>query len=428
VKVAVYGLSHLGSVTAACLAEAGIDTIGIDEDASVIAALLQGKAPLFEPGLDKLISAGLKAGRLSFSSDLQPASDAPLVWVTFDTPVAEDDSADTEWVKARVERLFPHLAPNAVLLVSSQLPVGSTAALERRFTELTSRTDVVFACSPENLRLGQALQSFNNPPGRVVGTRSTAPDPVIGELFGRLEGKVIWMSHESAEMVKHALNAFLALCVAFTNELGALCDVSGADTAEVESGLRLDPRVGSSAYVRAGAAFAGGTLARDVNYLVRLAEQQQTSISLIPEILTSNERHRLWPLRQLERYLGEISDKTVAILGLSYKPGTSSVRRSASLDLARRLGERGACVRAFDIIASAQEEETGPVQLCNSVPEAISGADAVVAGEIDAADYKLDAAMIKSLMRRPVVIDQNGVFRQLAAEAGVEYFRFGGRK
>src|SRR5260221_2759571 len=291
-KICVFGLWHLGSVTAACLAEAGLKTVGLDFDNPTVAKLRDGISPLFEPGLEDLIRASLAAGTLSFRDDPAAVEDADLVWVTFDTPVNDEDRADRAFVPGGVERLFPHLQNGVVVLISSQLPVGSTRALAERFAAVANGRCVSFAYSPENLRLGQALEVFKNPGRIVIGTADDHSCKVIGGVCGRFADHLIWTSIESAEMVKHALNAFLATCVTFINEVASVCERVGADASEVEVALRSEPRIGQKAYIRPGAAFAGGTLARDVRFLTGLGGKLGLSLPLLSGILPSNDEHR----------------------------------------------------------------------------------------------------------------------------------------
>src|SRR5579863_8715672 len=230
-NLCVYGLWHLGSVTAACMAE-HFSTIGIDPDPSLIEGLRDGRPPIFEPGLEDLIRRHLAAGRLEFSAELARVAVADVVWVTFDTPVDEDDHADVESVVRHVERLFPHLSDGAVVLISSQVPVGTTARLEAAFAAVAGGRSVEFACSPENLRLGRAIEVFRQADRIVVGTRTATARHQIEQLLTPLGRPILWMTTESAEMTKHAVNAFLATSVVFINEIAAACEATGADAKE----------------------------------------------------------------------------------------------------------------------------------------------------------------------------------------------------
>jgi UDPglucose 6-dehydrogenase len=378
-KLAVLGLWHLGTVTAACTAAAGFPTVAIDDDASNIVRLKNGEPPLYEPGLAELVKEGLARGTLSFTTDLAALADVDVVWVCHDTPVDEDDHADVEHVFSRVEATFDHLRDGAVVLVSAQLPVGTVARLERAFAGRVSGRTVGFACTPENLRLGRAIEVFRNPGRIVVGTRDARTRAVLAPLLQQFCANLIWMSVESAEMAKHALNAFLAVSVTFTNELASICERVGADANEVEAALRTDPRVGKGAYVRAGAAFAGGTLARDIQFLSMLAKDNSLEMPLIGGVIPSNGAHRLWAHRQLARRLAPLAGRRIALLGLAYKPGTEALRRSAAVELLRMLVADGATVSAFDpAVRALPPEFRNAVSLAATATGALNGAEAAV--------------------------------------------------
>jgi len=424
-KVCVQGLWHLGSVTAACLADAGIPTVGLDDQEPVIAELSRGVPPLFEPGLAELTRRGLDSGTLSFTTDIQKAvGDADVVWVAFDTPVDEEDRADTDFVIRHVEALFPSLKDGAIVLVSAQLPVGSTAELERRFKRQHPRRRVTFAYSPENLRLGKAIEVFTRSERIVIGARDEDTRRALRPLLERFCPNLIWVSVESAEMVKHALNAFLATCVTFTNEVATLCERVGADADEVEKALRS---VGQKAYVRAGPAFAGGTLARDVVFLGGLARTHRVAVPLLDSILPSNGEHRRWALRQVEARLGAPEGKTVAVLGLAYKPGTDAIRRSVAIELCRGLAGLKVRVRAFDPkVTRLPPDLSATVELAPTMAEAIGGADAVIIATEWPEFRDASADEFARRMRNPLVIDQNRFLPPgFSTHGGIRYVTIG---
>ena len=381
-KVCVAGLWHLGTVTAACLAGAGQDVTGYDHDPATVERLANGRLPVFEPGLDDLVRSGVAQGLLRFSGDPHDAAAAAeVLWIAWDTPVDDDDRADVESVLARVDALLPALRPGSLVIVSSQLPVGSTARIERRCAELhpDGAIDVVY--SPENLRLGKAIESFMTPDRVVAGTRGDRGRARVAALFAPFTDRIEWMSIESAEMTKHALNAFLATSVAFANEIAAISERVGADALDVARGLKTDRRIGPRAYLAPGAAFAGGTLARDVMFLSDQARALQVPLHLIPAVRDSNEAHRTWALRSLDSVLGGVSGKTVAVWGLTYKPGTDTLRRSDAIALCHALAARGAVTRVFDpTVRSLPAVMTGFATLAASPADAARGADAVVVG------------------------------------------------
>lgn len=427
-KIAVQGLWHLGSVTAACLAGGGFDVVGIDPDEKVVADLGQGRPPIAEPGLPESIGEGLRNGLLRFTTDIAAVADADLVWVAFDTPVDDEDRADTGFVTGQVERLFPHLRDGARVLISSQLPVGSTRALKARFDRIADDRHVRFACSPENLRLGKAIEVFRTSERIVIGTQDRRPDPVIEAVLSRFSPHLVWMSIESAEMVKHALNAFLATSVTFINEVASIAAEVGATASEVEEGLRSEARIGRKAYLKPGAAFAGGTLARDVRFLGRLAEQHAVAAPLLGSILPSNAAHREWPLRQITRRLGEdLSARRIAVLGLTYKPGTDTLRRSAAVELCRALADRGAGVQAFDpAVRALPEDLDGIVDRHDRLESALDGTDAAVIATEWPEFRQLTPELAASAMRKALVVDQNGFLAGFATDCGTTYVTLGG--
>jgi UDPglucose 6-dehydrogenase len=378
-KVAVLGLWHLGTVTAACIADAGVLAVGIDDDPKVIAKLSGGEPPLYEPGLADLVKQGLASGRLSFAVDAAALADADIIWICHDTPVDDDDRADVDAVVSRVEATFPHLRNGAAVLVSAQLPVGTVARIEKSFATEANGRQVDFACSPENLRLGRALDIFRNPGRIVIGIRHQRTREKLLPLLSKFCQNLIWMSIESAEMVKHALNASLALSITFTNELASIAEQVGANAADIEKALRSDPRIGPNAYVKAGPAFAGGTLARDVQFLAAIAEHEKLEAPLIGNIIASNRIHGQWSINQLRRRLAPLAGKTIAVLGLSYKPGTDAIRRSPSIELVRELLADGAIVRVFDpAVRKLPDEFRSRAIFADDAKGAIAGATAVV--------------------------------------------------
>jgi UDPglucose 6-dehydrogenase len=424
-RVVVFGLWHLGCVTAACLARAGRHVVGLDLDAPVVAALREGRPPLYEPGLEELTRAGLDSGRLSFTADAAAAADADVLWVTFDTPVSEADEADVAFVRGQLDRVGPYLRPGTLVLVSSQVPAGFTDRLRRDW----AGRGLSFACSPENLRLGKALAAFCEPERVVLGVDEACDRGRLAELFAPFCQRLEWMSLASAEMTKHALNAFLATSVVFINELARVCESVGADAREVERGLKSEGRIGPKAYLSPGSAFAGGTLARDVRFLIEHGRAAAVDTPLFAGVLASNERHKDWLKHHVGRLLEGTTRPVAAVLGLTYKPGTSTLRRSASVEVCRWLHGRGVRVQAHDpAVESLPPELAGVLELAASPQAALAGAHlAIVATEWPA--YRgLTAADAAGLMARPVVIDPNHFLADaLGRDARVRYVATGRR-
>jgi UDPglucose 6-dehydrogenase len=444
-SVGVLGLWHLGSVTAACLAESGCEVIGVDPDPAVVAGLAEGRPPVFEPGLAELLARG--AGRLRFSSDPQALAQVTRAWVTFDTPVDEEDRADVEWVLARSAGLLAQLPEGALVIVSSQLPVGSVARLQAQCSaargergsrgegDMRGERGLRFACIPENLRLGSALESFRAPERIVAGVRSEEDRRELAELLAPYSANIIWMGVESAEMLKHALNGFLATSIAFANEIASICELVGADAAEVSRGLKSDPRIGPRAYLNPGEAFAGGTLARDVGFLQSVADRNGLTSHVSAGVAVGNAAHRGWTRRKLLALLGAeegraarpLAGRAVAVWGLTYKPGTDTLRRSGAVELCRWLAHAGARVHAHDPAVHALPADlAGVLGLYPSPLEAAAGAQALVICTACPEFREVPVDELLLALAQPLIVDPAGWLADaLAAREGVRYARVG---
>jgi len=419
-KIVVLGLWHLGSVTAACCAK-HFSVVGLDFDAANVAKLNSGHAPLLEPGLDESISAGLASKKLSFTTDAKTACEnADILWLTYDTPVNDNDESDVESVLANLRRALPHLPNGALVVISAQLPVGTCAKLEKEFPQFH------FACSPENLRLGKAIESFEKAERIIVGLRDDAKKSLLEKLFAPFTPQIIFMRTESAEMVKHALNSFLALSITFINEVARLCEHTGADAKEVSVGLKSEPRIGPKAYLGPGGPFAGGTLARDVVTLTKLAAANGEKISVIPAIKQSNDLHRGWAFRRLQSRLGDLRGKKIAVLGLTYTTNTDTLRRSAAVELCRQLLAAGATVSAFDPAVNNLPDDLSKIQLASEIAVALNGAEAVAICTEWPQFRQADWAKIIPQMRQPVFVDANRFLeKELKNIPGVEHLSVG---
>jgi UDPglucose 6-dehydrogenase len=426
VKVCVFGLWHLGTVTAACLVSGGHEVVGLDFDAEVISKLQGGTPPLFEPDLEALMQAGLSSGKLRFTTDPADAlAGAEVLWVAYDTPVDDNDNALVDFVIERVEATFTFLASNTLVLVSSQLPVGTTRLLEMRCRAQYPDTYVTFGYSPENLRLGGAIKVFTAPDRVVVGLRDEADREKVQTLLKPFTENIVWMSVESAEMTKHALNAFLATSVTFANEIAVLCEYTGADAKEVERGLKSESRIGPKAYLAPGAAFAGGTLARDIRFLNVLGEQFEQQLPLMAGVSASNDRHKSWGQRKLLELLSDLNNRTVAVWGLTYKPGTDTLRRSSAIELCYWAAEQGATVKTHDPAVKVLPEDLR-AELSATALDAIHGADALIISTawVDYREISADAVQVAA--PGLTVIDQSRFLEKtLGSDARLRYVTIG---
>lgn len=426
-KICVQGLWHLGSVTAACLASVGHKVIGIDQDKAVIKNLALGRAPLFEPGLNELIQKGISQERLHFVSDIDNGvKEAQILWVAFDTPVDDDDVADIQFVLSEVRNILPELMDGAVVLVSSQMPVGSIRSLEDFARQNYPNKNLQFACLPENLRLGKACEVFLKPDRIIVGVRTSMARTILEELLFPISRQIEWMSVESAEMTKHAINAFLATSVTFANEIAAICEIVGADAKEVERGLKTEMRIGPKAYLSPGGPFAGGTLARDIEYLGATSGPGGLITPLLSSIKNSNDEHKKWVRRKLLSEFDNLKGVRIAIWGLTYKPGTDTLRRSLAVELCDWLIMQGAILKIYDPEVKALPSRwIGLVSHEKTAMDAVVGVDALVVGtewpEFCSEAERLIAVAKKNI----VVVDPNRHLSSHLDVLGLRYLAVG---
>ena len=429
-RVCVQGLWHLGSVTAACLASVGHVVVGFDSDQEVVSSLNKAKAPVFEHDLNPLIAMGIQNGNLQFTSDLEKAcKGAEILWVTYDTPVDEDDVADINYVLNKVKSAVPKLQDGALVLISSQLPVGSLATLENFFKETLIEKCISFAISPENLRLGKALNVFLHPDRIIVGTRSAEDRMVLEELLFPITKKIEWMSVESAEMTKHAINSFLATSVTFANEVAAICELVGADANEVERGLKSDSRIGYKAYLSPGGPFAGGTLARDIGFLAKISQERQLITPLLSSVRLSNDAHKKWVRRKLVSHFPNLNGIRVSIWGLTYKAETDTLRRSLSVELVDWLLENGVQVQVYDpAVKELPNSWVNRVKKCASALENFEEIQALVVGT-EWPEFKDEASRLPEFAKSNLlIIDANRHLLGSLRETAMTYLSVGSKQ
>ncbi len=423
-SVTVLGLWHLGSVTAACCAEC-VSVIGLDFDQKTVSDLNKGVAPIDEPGLNELLRKGLKRKRLQFTTNAKEVcANSDILWVCYDTPVDENDRPNSQFVLDQLKLCLPHLQKGTTVLISSQLPIGTCKKLEAEYSSL----GLSFAYSPENLKLGNALEAFKKPERIILGVRDTKAKRKLTLLLNFFCERILFMRPESAEMTKHALNSFLALSITYMNEIARLCELTGADAKEVEEGLKTDIRIGQRAYLSPGQAFSGGTLARDVVSLHEVSEAHDEELILIPSIKKSNDAHKDWAFKRLVRFKKQSGETTVALLGLTYKPFTNTLRRSSAVELCERLLNTGFTVKAFDPAVTVKDlpSRIQKITLCDRPEEVFQEADVIVISTPWPNFKKLAWANLLKKMRRQVILDPASFLRgSLEKNSEIQYFAVG---
>jgi UDPglucose 6-dehydrogenase len=426
-NVAVVGLWHLGCVTAACLAKLGHFVTAYDEDTDCIVNLNKIEPPVYEPELISYMNSAIQANTLRFTNNIRDVSDADVIWVTYDTPVDEFGYANIEGIKIRLMQLFPYFNENTLVIISSQLPVGTTREIEQRFKNQYQANTVQFVYSPENIRLGKAIALFLDPDRVIMGISSEQVKKTIESLLPLMTDKLIWMSVEAAEMTKHAINSFLATSIVFINELALLCERLGVDIQAVERGLKADKRIGENAYLASGMPFSGGTLVRDVNYLLGIGKVNQLPMDLLSTILASNQKHSQWMQQKLSERFKPLTGKKIAILGLAYKSGTNCINQSLMIKIGLWLNEQGAVLKAYDpILKTLPPTLNKIIALQQDLFSALYQADGVVIGAMWPELLNINVEQILSRIQKPYIFDPNGFLsKQLAGDKRIDYYRVG---
>jgi UDPglucose 6-dehydrogenase len=425
-KICVYGLWHLGSVTSAALAKVGHTVVGLDLNNETIKNLQEGKAPVSEMGLDALILENIKRKTLSFTSDPATAlKKTDVVWIGFDTPVDDEDNADVNSIEKHFNAISALIPDQTKIIISSQVPVGFTRHLRDGFQKKYPGKKVYFAYSPENLRLGKSLKTFLEPDRIIIGSDPDEKEQFI-PVFSIISDRLEWMCIESAEMTKHAINAFLATSICFANEVAALCEQAGANAKDVERGLKTEERIGPKAYLTPGNAFSGGTLARDIRFLQKIGKTNHLPVYLINSVLESNNFHKTWIQRKCTEILGDLNGKHITVLGLTYKPGTDTLRRSLSVELCRWLKDKGAEVTAFDpAIHVLPSELHAVISLAPGIAGSVESADCVIIAT-EWPDFRKIETDIITTMRGKKIIDPNGFMEVILGDVqNIQYFAVG---
>ncbi len=432
-KICMIGAGYVGLVSAACFSDFGWHVTCVDKDEQRVAELDRGKIPIYEPGLDDLVSHNVAAGRLQFSNALPEAvRGADVVFLAVGTPIRRGDGyADLTYVFEAVEELAPHVNSGVVITTKSTVPVGTSREIERRLLAL--RPDIEFAvCSnPEFLREGSAIRDFTHPDRVLVGCDGGRGREVMGRLYQPLalrKAPIMFVSRESAELAKYAANAFLAMKVTFINEVADLCEIVGADVVEVASAVGADGRIGSK-FLHAGPGYGGSCFPKDVTALVRTAREAKSPLSLVEQVDKVNTERKIAMATRIEEAAGgSVRDKTLAVLGVTFKPNTDDMREAPSLVILPMLQSRGATIRACDPQGRSKGEELLPgVEWFASAVETAEDADVLVVltewNEFRAVDLK----QLREAMRGDALVDLRNVYAPSLAEAAGFVYRGVGR-
>jgi len=415
-RVTMIGAGYVGLVSGACFADFGHQVTCIDKDAAKIAALNRGEIPIFEPGLSELVQSNVRQGRLEFTAEISRVSDADAVFIAVGTPSRRGDGhADLSFVYQAVGEIAPLLRGAAVVVTKSTVPVGTGDEIEIILREKRPEDDIQVVSNPEFLREGAAIQDFKHPDRIVVGSDDDNARKVLAEIYRPLylnEPPIIYVSRRTAELIKYASNAFLATKITFINEMADLCEQVCADVQEVARGMGLDNRIGAK-FLHAGPGFGGSCFPKDTSALIRTAHDHGVPLRLVETVSAVNEQRKRAMARKVVQALGgSVRGKTIAVLGLTFKPNTDDTRDSPAIPLITALHDLGAIVRGYDPAGMEQAKPLLPdLHYSQSAYSAAEGADAVVIATEWEQFRALDLSRLKRLMTRPVIVDLRNIYR-----------------
>jgi UDPglucose 6-dehydrogenase len=428
-QLSVIGTGYVGLVTAACFADLGHHVVGMDRDAERIRALRGGETPFYEPGLGELLSRVQQTGRLQFSTSIGEAVErSEVIFITVGTPSKQGGDADLTAVASVAEGIAGALTTYRLIVEKSTVPVRTGSRIRDQIRLLT-RGSVPFdvACNPEFLREGSAIHDFLHPDRIVLGVTNERSEQLLRELYVSFACPIIVTDLSTAEMIKHASNAFLAMKISYINAVAAICERVGADIRQVADGMGYDRRIGR-AFLDAGVGYGGSCFPKDVAAFIQIAQEAGYEFRLLEEVARINDEQRESLMRHLRDALWVLSNRTIAVLGLAYKPNTDDIREAPSVAIIERLCHEGAVVRAYDPAAETNCRQWLPsVTYCPDPYEAARGCDAAVLLTEWEEFRSLDLPRLKQIMRRPVLIDGRNILDPQAARALGFYYAGMGR-
>jgi UDPglucose 6-dehydrogenase len=427
-KIVMIGSGYVGLVSGACFADFGHDVTCVDKDASKIDALLAGRMPIFEPGLDHLVATNVTAGRLNFTTDVAAAvSGADAVFIAVGTPSRRGDGhADLSYVYAAAEEVAQALTGFTVIVNKSTVPVGTGDEVERIIRATNAKADFAVVSNPEFLREGAAIDDFKRPDRIVIGGDDPRAMEVMRQVYRPLylnKSPIAEMSRRGAELTKYAANAFLAVKITFINEIADLCEKVGADVQDIARGIGLDNRIGAK-FLHAGPGYGGSCFPKDTLALLKTSQDYDAPQRIVETVVAVNDqRKRAMGRKVIAACSGDVRGKTIAVLGLTFKPNTDDMRDSPAIAVIQTLQDAGAQIRAYDPEGMEQAKLVlSNVTYCTGAYAAMEGADALVIVTEWDVFRALDLPRVRSLLRQPVLVDLRNIYpRDAVEEAGFTY-------
>jgi UDPglucose 6-dehydrogenase len=416
-RLVMVGSGYVGLVSGVCFADFGHDVVCVDKDPAKIARLKAGEVPIFEPGLDALMQGNIKAGRLSFTTDLaEAAREADAIFIAVGTPTRRGDGhADLTYVYDAAREIAAVVPDNAVVVTKSTVPVGTGDEVERIIREVRPQAQISVVSNPEFLREGAAIEDFKRPDRIVVGTENEHARKVMTEIYRPLfinQGPLLFVSRRTSELTKYAANAFLAMKITFINEMADLCEKVGAEVQDVARGIGLDNRIGSK-FLHAGPGYGGSCFPKDTLALVRTAQEAGAPTRLIETVVSVNDQRKTRMAQKLVAACGgSVAGKRIAVLGLAFKPNTDDMRDAPSLAIIPALQAAGAEIVAYDPESMEQAKPLlSGVSFAAGAYDCIEGADALVIVTEWNAFRALDLKRVKAGLKAPVVVDLRNIYR-----------------
>lgn len=429
--IAVVGTGYVGLVTGACFAEFGVDVTCVDVDREKIERLSEGVVPIYEPGLEQLVIKNMQAGRLHFTTDIKQAVEESLViFLAVGTPPRDDGSADLRFVEAAAQSIADYMNGYKVIVTKSTVPIGTGERLRKLIREHQKKNfNFGIVSNPEFLREGAAINDFMRPDRVVIGSHDDEAIAIMRDLYRPLyliETPFVITSLESAELAKYAANAFLATKISFINEIANMCDRIGCDVHDVARAIGMDRRIGNK-FLHPGPGFGGSCFPKDTRALAAVAREFDSESRIVDAVVEVNKRQRAHMIPKIEKLVGDLSGKIIAVLGLAFKPETDDMREAPSVDIIRGLLERGATVRAYDPVAMLEAKKILPeIAYSEDEYETVAGADALVFMTEWNQFRALDMQRIRQLMRSPRIADLRNIYEpDSMRELGFDYVGVG---
>ncbi|MBL7151782.1 MAG: UDP-glucose/GDP-mannose dehydrogenase family protein [Candidatus Omnitrophica bacterium] len=411
-NIAIVGSGYVGLVTGSCLAELGNKVICVDSDAKKIAALKKGIIPIFEPGLEELVINNTRKKRLSFITSIKDAvKGSEIIFIAVGTPPLENGEADLTGIENVARNIAINMASYRLIVEKSTVPVQTGKWVEHTIsTYIKRKVKFDVASNPEFLREGSAISDFMHPDRIVIGVDSKRAGDILVNLYKPLNAPMVITNIKSAELIKHASNAFLATKISFINAISRICDQVGADVEEVAKGMGLDKRIGRS-FLNAGAGYGGSCFPKDLDAFINISQNAGYNFELLRAVKKINQEQKRFLLKKIKDNLWIVKDKTIAVLGLAFKPDTDDIRSAPSLDLISALKQEGAFLRIYDPQAMKKAKEILPdVKFCKDSYEAARGADCLLVVTEWNEFKELDFAKIKKLLKRALIIDGRNIY------------------